>query len=382
MKILYCIPSLSNPGGMERVITEKVNYLAALSGFEIFIVTTDQMGKDIRFNLHDSVTLIHLDLDFDGHFNVSLIKKFLLHRQKLIDYKQKLLNIMSLHNIEICISLCGKEIEFFQSLPVPSKKIAELHFAMNFRKQFITARKSGFIWSMFGNIRTYQFKRAVKHLDKLVVLTKNDMHQWKATHSNIIQIPNPSPFRNVEVSDLDSKNVITVGKLDPQKGYDMLIDAWALINKKCPDWMLNIYGQGEWKEMLVEKIAALNLQEVVVLHGVSMKIADEYKRSSFYVMSSRFEGLPMVLIEAMSFGLPVISFDCEFGPSEIVTDGVDGYLVEPNNIEELANRICFLIENEDKRKLMGQQAIINVRRFDKETVMQQWLDLFDSLMKS
>jgi glycosyltransferase involved in cell wall biosynthesis len=162
----------------------------------------------------------------------------------------------------------------------------------------------------------------------------------------------------------------------------MLIDAWALINKKCPDWMLNIYGQGEWKEMLVEKIAALNLQEVVVLHGVSMKIADEYKRSSFYVMSSRFEGLPMVLIEAMSFGLPVISFDCEFGPSEIVTDGVDGYLVEPNNIEELANRICFLIENEDKRKLMGQQAIINVRRFDKETVMQQWLNLFDSLMMS
>lgn len=380
MKILYCIPSLYNPGGMERVLTEKVNYLATLPDFDIYIVTTEQMGREIRFELNPSIKLIHLDIDFDEHYEVAILKKILLHKQKIKEYTTKLEKLIINLNIDICVSLCGKEIEFLSKLKVNVVKVAELHFAMNFKKQFILARKSGLIWSAIGDIRTCQFKKSVRELDKLIVLTNHDKMQWEKSFSNIIQIPNPSPYNNVEISTLDSKNVISVGKLDPQKGYDMLIDVWKQVYEKYPDWILNIFGQGEWSSLLEQKISDNHLQDVIKLRGVSKQIDEEYKKSSIYVMSSRYEGLPMVLIEAMSFGLPIVSFDCEYGPSEIISNDVDGYLVELNNVEELANRICLLIEDENKRKSMGKSAAVNVRRFEKVQIMQQWIDLFHSLM--
>ena len=380
MRILYCIPSLSNPGGMERVLTEKVNYLSSLDNYEIYIVTTDQMGEPIRFALDERVKLYHLDLDFDSHFDEKLIRKYILHQEKIATYKSKLSSIINELNIDICVSLCGKEIDFLYSLPVKCKKIAEIHFAMNFRRQFITSRKKGLIWQWFGTIRTYQLKRSVNKLDKLVVLTNNDKIQWERTHSNIMHIPNPNPFSNPELSNLGNKSVISVGKLDAQKGYDMLVEAWAIVSEKHSDWNLDIFGQGEWEIKLNRRIEELGLVNTIRLRGLTANVQSEYIQSSIYVMSSRYEGLPMVLIEAMSCGLPVVSFDCEYGPSEIISNGIDGFLVESNNIEQLADKICVLIENDTLRKEMGKNALSSVKRFDKDNVMIRWVNLFESIV--
>jgi glycosyltransferase involved in cell wall biosynthesis len=379
VKLLYCIPSLYNKGGMERVITEKVNYFATQPGYEITIVTTDQQGKSICFQLDNRVRVINLNIDFNGHFSANLFKKFILHKLKLKQYKKELLHLINDYKIDICISLCGKEIDFLAKMHLRSCiKIAEIHFSMNNRKQFITSIHKGFFWRLLGAIRTFQLKQSVKNLDKLVVLTKADEFQWRSTHNNIIQIPNPRPFENTIQSKLDSKRIITIGRLDAQKGYDMLVLAWALVAKKHDDWFLDIYGIGEWKEMLEKEISRLNLKEKVILHGVTNDVTSCYKQSSAYVMSSRYEGLPMVLLEAMSYGLPVVSFNCECGPGEVITDGVDGFLVEATNINQLAEKISLLIENEHLRFQMGKQAFTNVRRFDKMPIMQQWIELFES----
>lgn len=380
MKLLYCIPSLYNPGGMERILCEKVNFLATIPNFEVAIVTTDQSGLPVFYKLDDRIKLYHFNIDFNAHYSEKIIKKYFSHRSKIKLYKSKLSNLLNTTNVDICISLCGKEIDFLYKLPVQCKKIAEIHFAMNFRKQFLSSRKKGILWELLGNIRTKQLIKHVNRLDKLVVLTKNDENQWKKYISNVIQIPNFCPFTERRMSILDKKQAISVGKLDAQKGYDMLIEAWVIVNKNFPEWVLNIYGQGEWYDMLNLRINELKLNHTIKLNKPTTDIQSKYTESSLYIMSSRYEGLPMVLIEAMSCGLPVVSFDCEYGPSEIIKNDIDGYLIEPNNITELANKISLLIQNEDKRSKMGKEAFKNIARFDKKQIMSEWILLFNSLI--
>ena len=380
MKILYCIPALYNAAGMERVITEKVNFLIKIPNIEITIVTTDQLQRPIKFKLDERIKVFHFDIDYVGHYSSNLLKKYLLHLKKQKEYKRKLLDLIFFLEIDICISLCGKEIDFLDNLPVKCKKVAEIHFAMNIRKQFMTSHNNGFVWKLLGEIRTKQLINSVKNLDKLVVLTKQDQLQWENYCRNVIQIPNPNPLKNTAVSTLDSNHVITVGRLDPQKGYDLLIEAWSIVHLKHPNWILDIFGHGEWDEKLSNMISKLNLNNSIKLRGLTSDVVSNYLESSIYVMSSRYEGLPMVLIESMSCGLPVVSFDCECGPREIISDGIDGFLVEPTNTQVLAAKICILIEDNQLRIEMGKQALNKSLSYASELVMPKWLMLFDEIV--
>lgn len=379
MNLLYCIPALYNAGGMERVLTEKVNELSATGKYEITIVTTDQQERDIWFLLDHSIRVIHLNINFDEHINDFLVKKFILHKRKLRLYKSRLTDIINELNIDICVSLCGKEVEFLGNLPVKSKKIAEIHFSMNNRKQFILARHSGLLWKIIGNVRTYQLKQSVKKLDKLIVLTSDDYKQWKRYFDKVVMIPNPNPLPNNVCSDLKSKRVIAIGKLDPQKGFDMLIDAWAIVSHKHPDWTLDIFGVGEWEDKLRNNIYELNLSNSIYLHGLTSDVVAQYSNSSIYVMTSRYEGMPMVLIEAMSCGLPVVSFDCEWGPRELIEDGLNGFLVKPFDVTGFSDKVCELILDNDLRNIMGINARKKMENYSKTIIMDKWITLFDEI---
>jgi glycosyltransferase involved in cell wall biosynthesis len=379
MKLLYFIPSLYNPGGMERVLTEKVNYLVKELGYDITIITTEQLGRTCFFPLSDKVKLKNFDIDFNKHFNLNYLNRIIAHYKKLRLYKKKIQYIIENINPDICISLCGKEIEFLSKLKTTIPKVAEIHFAMNNRKQFIMSRKSGVFWEFIGNLRTAQLKKSIKKLDRLVVLTSADKKQWPKSFKNIIHIPNPNPLKGDQISIVQNKRVITVGKLDPQKGYDLLVEAWIIVAAKHPDWTLDIFGQGEWYDLLSKKIKHLNLINKINLRGISKNIEIEYLDSSIYVMSSRYEGFAMVLIEAMSCGLPVVSFNCQYGPSELIVNGENGFLIPPNDLKELANKLCFLIENSDIRRKMSIKAKEYSKKYEISTIMKQWDTLFKSI---
>lgn len=380
MKIVYCLPALYNPGGMERVLTEKVNYLIT-QGFDVTIITTDQKGRENYFKLLPPVKLVDFELNFEDHFNVNLLKKTQSHYKKTSLYKKKLYNYLIRNEVDICISLCGKEIDFLTSLTDQSIKMAEIHFSMNNRKLFIMARHQGLMWRLIGDFRTWQLKRATRQLEKLVVLTEQDAKDWLKTHDNILSIPNPTPFVCDMFADINSKTAISVGKLDEQKGYDYLLKSWKIVCEKHPDWKLKIFGKGAWHDQLTSYINQNELNGVVELCGTTTDIKKEYLNSALYVMSSRYEGLPMVLIEAMACGLPLISFDCECGPRAVINNGENGYLVPVGNIEGLADKICSLIENEDLRQQMSQKSKEYSVRYSPEIIMNQWVDLFESLEK-
>lgn len=178
---------------------------------------------------------------------------------------------------------------------------------------------------------------------------------------------------------LGHKQVIAVGRYVPQKGFDRLIPAWQLVARKHPDWILRIYGDG-MREQLQQQIDSLGITASCILEPTVSNIVDKYCESSIFALSSRFEGFGMVIIEAMACGVPPVSFTCPCGPQDIISDGKDGLLVEDGNIEQLAEKISYLIENEDIRKKMGQQARMDVQRFRIENIAEQWKQLFESLI--
>jgi glycosyltransferase involved in cell wall biosynthesis len=160
---------------------------------------------------------------------------------------------------------------------------------------------------------------------------------------------------------------------------EYLVDTWTKVNKKHPDWALHMYGEGEQKHMLLQMIKEAGLERTIIVHQPTPMIMDKYLESSAFLLTSRFEGLPMVLIEALACGLPVVSFDCPWGPADIIRDGEDGFLVEYLNTDMASQRVCQLIENVQLRKNMSAKARINVQRFNRDVVMKQWLDLFGVL---
>ncbi|MEA4983696.1 MAG: glycosyltransferase family 4 protein [Paludibacter sp.] len=380
MKLLYFIPALYNHGGMERVLSQKVNFLADYLGYQIVLVTTDQDNRPAAFMLSDKICLIHLDINFSTHYNKPLFLKLVYHYIKLNKYKKEIYKILKNEKPDVLISLGGKEIDFLYKLKTSARKVCEMHFSMNVRKLFLSSRKQSFVWKLMGDIRTNQLKRNTRKLDKLVVLTKQDKAQWELTHKNVINIVNPNPFQPVERKIVDSKIAISVGRLDEQKGYTILIDSWKLVADKHPDWKLYIFGAGELKQELTDKIIKSELRDKVYLKGLSNEIEKEYMSASFFVMSSLYEGLPLVLLEAMSFGLPVVSFDCEWGPRELIQDGKNGFLVPVKDTKGLATKINQLIENLQLRSQMSIEATKTSGQYDIKIVMDQWDKMFKVLV--
>ncbi len=208
---------------------------------------------------------------------------------------------------------------------------------------------------------------------------KEDKKNWKL--ENIKVIPNSLTFFPKEYSKCNSKKAITIGRLVEVKGYDILIDIWNIVSKKYPDWILEIYGDGQERENLQNKIDALKLKEKIILKGFVKNVKKAYLESSIYILTSRSEGMPMVLLEAMSCGLPVVSFDSPTGPKDIIKDGEDGFLIKFGDIEKMAERIEELISNEEKRKQFGINARKNIQRFSPEKIMNRWKNLFEEVNK-
>lgn len=377
LKLVYITPALYMAGGVERVLTLKANYFAEHFGYDITIILTEGKGKPLFYPLSDKIKVVNLNIGFEELWTCSFVKKIFVYLKKQRQFKKALTKVLMDIRPDVTVSLLRREINFINDIKDGSRKIGELHVnRANYRN--FEANDSNIVKSLFAKFWMYSLVSKLKKLDRFVVLTEEDKSAWSELPNNISVIHDPLSFLPTQHSPLTDKRVIAVGRYVYQKGFDLLLQAWAKVEKKCSDWELVVFGDGN-REPYEQQVNELGIDKSRChLNGPTADIQKEYVNSSVFAFSSRFEGFGMVLVEAMACGLPVVSFTCPCGPKDIIKDEEDGLLVENGNVDALATALLKMMEDDHLRHYMSSNGIRNVQRFKTETIAEQWKALFES----
>jgi glycosyltransferase involved in cell wall biosynthesis len=379
MKIVYIIHGTYNSAGMERVLSIKVNYLAEIENHEIFIITTDQRNRPPFYQLSSRIKNFDLSINFDEYYQKPIIPRIFSFMYKQNICRKKISKLLIELKSDITISLMSRTLSYLPYIKDGSKKIFESHFGRHVRKNMLDEVNSGLIKRIVYQIRAIQEEKNLKKVDCFVVLTEQDAKNW-GKMSNLKVIPNPLSFYHEYTNNSSNHQVISVGRIEYQKGYDRLTDIWKLVNRRFPDWKMIVIGEGKNLAYIQKQITNAKLDHVIIIKPPTHEIVKELINSSIYLMTSRYEGFPMILIEAMACGLPVVSFDCPCGPSEIISEYEDGFLINNNDIESMVSKLYLLMENEELRRKMSLAAYKNIKRYSKEEIMRKWMALFNELL--
>lgn len=363
MKLLYITNGINGAGGLERVLSIKASVLAEDYGHEVHIVSLNEPIPNPFYEFNSKIIFHNIKVTGNP---LRYLKNYLQGIRKKVKQLQP-----------DVISVCDDGLKAFSlplllggQWPIVYERHVSKQIEMNvnfpiWKKVWIQTK-----WHLMGILG--------KHFSKFVVLTNGNTKEWSNV-ANIMVIPNPTSFYPNESAALTNKKVIAVGKQGYQKGYDRLLQAWQQVQKKHPNWQLEIYGTINPKYKLQELADQLTIGNKVSFFPPEKDIQSKYLDASIYVMASRYEGFGMVLIEAMACSVPCVSFDCPHGPADIIAHNEDGLLVANGDTAALAIAIATLIEDENLRKTMGKNAKQNVQRFLPETILKQWDALFKNL---
>lgn len=344
-------------GGIERIVSLLVNDLMETNRYEIEVISLFKTSDKPFFELNENVKVNNI---FEKPFNL---------RNKFINALYGCIKFAKNNSYDTIITAGMGYVPISRLAFRGMKHIAWEHSNVNIGK------KLGITW-IGRNI-------ACRYMDQVVVLTKRDFDNYKRKFPDIInlkQIYNPIEY---EISDceynIESKKIISCGRLTYQKGFDMLLEVAKIVFTQHPTWEWHIYGDGEEKTALINKIAEFNLQDNIILKGAVNTMEGVYKDYSIFVLSSRYEGFGLVITEAQSYKLPVVSFNCDCGPDELVENNVNGYLIDGYNIYEMAKKICELITDESKRMLFSTNTSLNKEKLSRSVFRENWIELIDNL---
>ena len=344
--------NISNGNGKERAVTNLANSLCESGDYKVHIISCCSDNTSMPyFKLNDAISVHHLAVSLRNKIKYFTLQKEI---QKVCETTKTDFLLGTTHALN-CI-MVGIKMSGL-------KKIACEH--MNY---------GAAPW--YSKIFRYI---AYPKLDAVVLLTAADKKHYSFCKNTYV-IPNSVTQQN-ESSTCENKVLLAVGRYTRQKGFDMLIKAFALIHTQIPDWKLRIIGQGEDESLLRKLIDDSNLVESVLLISPTKEIAKEYINAGIFLLPSRWEGFVLVLTEAKSFGLPSVAFNCPEGPADIVVHNKDGFLVEPENINKLAGRILQLANDIDLRKQFGKNAVNDIKRLSPVNIFKMWDELFYNLKK-
>lgn len=349
MDIGILINDISIFGGVERVVSTIANELSNKNKYKIKIISLyEPKNKEILFKLNSNIELIYLNYKVERTRNIVICYdtyKFL--KKSLKGIKLDLIFGLNTYN-DIYLALIKKRLKL--------KVIAWHH-----EDYFNDTPK----WNLLKKIM-------YKKLDKVVLLTERDKKEYEKFCNNAIVIPNPSPFKAEYLFNVDSKKILSLGRLSVEKSFEYMIRAFKLIKDEFKDWSLEIVGDGPEKNKLIKLIKELELENKVYISDFTNDVRKKYSEAAFTVLTSQKEGLPMMLIESKSFGIPSVSFDVRTGPKEIINHEVDGYLVEANNINSLSEYMKKIMVDNDKRKEMSTKAYCESEKYSLKKVINYW----------
>ena len=358
MKIFYLANTIYNSAGLERVLILKANLLATRYGYDVVIVTNRQKGRPTFFPLDPHVR--HIDLDVNTHLPWNMPR-----------YLRRMKDLIRAEKPDIIDALFLKELAYLHHLKGHCRTVmAEFHFSHD--GYYIKGRPR--------ELRALE--KAAGELDCFVVLTREDREAWAPFCNHLEQIYNPTEYTPGGLAPLEAKRCISGGRFEKQKNYDDMVRVWKIVHQAHPDWTLDLFGNGKKKARTEALIRREGLEGTIVLPPATSRIKEAMMGSSIYLMTSLYEGFPMVLVETAAIGLPCVCMRCPCGPGEFIEDGVSGMLADPGDIETMARKVCTLIENPELRRRMGREINKKAGDFTPERILPQWDSLFRRLTAS
>ena len=381
MKILFIIDKMKNFAGIERILTCKMNYIANHTSHKLYLTTYEQQSQPLPFPLDSDIIYKPFDIMLPQRSEMTLFQWVKAYHGTRKCFKNQFKSLLT----DIQPDLVVSTVYSYQVLDIIIKSCHHkgIKTVMESHTQGETVTLSQkfkynrYLFKIFSHWDRYIMK-SLRHCSCIVTLTKQDIPFWQKYARQIEVIPNILTIIPKKVKDYEAKRVLSAGRYMSEKGFDMLIEAWHLLPEEFHDWHLYIFGNGD-RSMYQNIVNKYNMGETVHLMPATDDIAEEFSKSSLYVMSSRYEGFGLVLAEAMSCGLPCVSFDCPYGPREIIKDGEDGLLAKYKDIENLAQKMALLMSDTELRRKMGEQALRNIARYEPETIMSQWINLFQNI---
>ena len=348
-------------GGIERVLVDKMNQLVRLYGYHIYMLTSDQGHHAVPFQLDKRVCMQDLQINFHSQYKFRNWRRFKERRCLSRLYHQRLKEKLRIIKPDIIVCTTSQDVHGLLSLKGNCHLVVESHVNFSHPDTW---------WHCIQNrINNYWIGKA----EAVVTLTEGDAINWRRVNRNVHVIPNVVHLNDTgRYSSYINKRAIFVGRLVEQKGLSDLIKVWRIINQRYPDWQLDIFGEGQ-----MDSIPDINL----VVHPPTPNIMDEYIKSSMLLVTSVYEPFGLVIPEAMSCGLPIIAFDCPYGPAEIITQGHDGFYINNRDVYAMANRVCQLIEDKNLRQEMGRAAIKSAHNYSAYHIIPMWTALFESMIK-
>ena len=376
MKIAYSIANIENSGGIERVLSTKANYFADVFEYEVHIIVLKNPTKPFFF-FSPKIQIHALGIEKLTHKPWMI---FGSHSRK--EYQQKLFRKLEEIRPDITISVFGLDAEFLYKSKDGSVKILEFHFTKNYLRHLgnsLVKDKYRLIRRMWLEFLLKKEEFYAEKYNHIVLLTQKDKRLWGGCDKFEV-IPNPLSFATEKMADLENKIIVSMGRLVYPKGFQYLIRAFALLKEEFFDWKVDIYGNGHDRELLQKEINELSLLRHIFLKEPTQEVESVMLESSIFVLPSLYDGFGLVLTEAMACGVPCVSFDCECGPSDIIKDKVDGFLVPPKDTQVLAEKMKLLIADKNLRIKMGHAAAKNVKRFDVSIIMNRWKKYFNEIL--
>lgn len=373
IRIVYITDAFAVWGGLERVLADKMNYLVEQYNYDVHLLTINQGTHDIPFFLNSAIGYQDLGIGMHRQYGYNGLVRLIIRQKIKRLLKQRMKNVIFnlSPDIVVCVKFdfAGLLLKLKGNIPL----IVESHTMCHSEKM----DGSG----LLRRLHVWSFKRNVSKVETVVSLTEGDADDWRRINTNVFVIPNV-----VHLSDshwhatLKDRVVIFVGRFSSQKDIQSMLGIWSQVNEKHPDWQLRIYGDGELKDYYMPIIQGMDAN--IHVFPPTPAIMEKYFESSILILTSLYEPFGLVLPEAMSCGLPVVAFDCPYGPAEIITDGVDGFLIQNRNVEVFADKVCQLIEDEALRKKMGEAGALSSMRYSPDKIMSQWKSLFENLVNS
>lgn len=371
MRVLFVFRSLAIWGGIERIFVDKMNHLASMYNYDVYMLTSDQGNHPIPFFLEKQVHFNDLGIRFHQKYKYHGIKRLLVAQQLKCLYEHRLSEAIRKIHPDIIVCTTADYINSIVKLKGSTPLVVESHSIC------IRTIEQGHNCLLQKWYRE-KYLRTLSYVDVIVALTERDALEWRKYHHNVSVIPNMVNLNQGAVSSQDNKRVIFVGRLDYQKQPLELINIWKLVFPHFPDWQLDIYGDGEQQYELINVVRSLNMN--ITIHPPTGQIFDCYRMSSLLISTSLFEPFGLVIPEAMSCGLPVVAYDCPYGPASLIKNGINGFLIKQGDISDFVDKVCLLLNDIELRRKMGNNAISSSQKYNADKIMPLWKQLFNQLL--